>query len=81
MSERRSAIAWALLGDWFWMMTSAAGAPPMPPLPRIMVLPSEYLTWAHQDILFFQPLLAVEAGNGTPVTESTAVCPVPVSKK
>ena len=43
-------------------MTSAAGAPPMPPLPRIMVLPTNVLTWAHQDILFFQPLLAVALG-------------------
>jgi signal transduction histidine kinase len=56
------ALAWGLLGDWFWMMTSAAGAPPMPPLPRIMVLPTEYLTWAHQDILFLQPVLAVVLG-------------------
>src|SRR4051794_11236044 len=56
------ALAWWLLGDWFWMMTSAAGAPPMPPLPRIMVFPTEYLTWAHQDILFFQPLLAIALG-------------------
>src|SRR5688500_1232613 len=56
------ALAWALLGDWYWMMTSAAGAPPMPPLPRIMVLPTNRLTWAHQDILFFQPLLAVVLG-------------------
>lgn len=56
------ALAWALLGDWYWMMTSAAGAPPMPPLPRIMVLPTDLLTWAHQDILFLQPLLAVVLG-------------------
>lgn len=56
------ALAWALLGDWWWMMTSAAGAPPMPPLPRIIVLPTTLMTWAHQDILFFQPLLAVVLG-------------------
>ncbi len=56
------ALAWALLGDWYWMMTSAAGAPPMPPLPRIMVLPTHLLTWAHQDILFLQPVVAVGLG-------------------
>src|SRR4051794_28160899 len=36
------ALALALLGDWFWALTSAAGAPPMPPLPRIMVLPTAW---------------------------------------
>ena len=56
------ALAWWLTGHWFWLMTSAAGAPPMPPLPRIMVLPTAWLSWAHQDILFFQPLLAVILG-------------------
>src|SRR3954452_14640967 len=38
------ALALALFGDWFWALTSAAGAPPMPPLPRIMALPTEWLT-------------------------------------
>lgn len=56
------ALAWALLGDWWWMMTAASGAPPMPPLPRITVLPTEIMTWAHQAILFFQPLLAIVLG-------------------
>lgn len=56
------ALAWALLGDWYWMMTSAARAPPMPPLPRIMVLPTGLLTWAHQDILVLQPVLAAVLG-------------------
>ena len=56
------AVAWKLFGDWFWMLTSAAGAPPMPPLPRIMIFPGDWFTWAHQDILFFQPLLAVALG-------------------
>jgi signal transduction histidine kinase len=58
-------LAWWLFGDWFWMMTSAAGAPPMPALPRISVLPMEYVSWAQQDILFFQPLLAVLLGVAT----------------
>lgn len=56
------ALAWRLLGDWFWMLTAAAGAPPMPPLPRIMLLPTDWFTWAHQDILFLQPPLAVALG-------------------
>src|SRR5205807_540890 len=55
------ALALALFGDWFWALTSAA-APPMPPLPRIMVLPTEWLTWPQQDVLVFQPLLAVCLG-------------------
>ena len=52
------ALALALFGDWFWALTSAAAAPPMPALPRIMVQPTAWLTWPHQDILVFQPLLA-----------------------
>jgi signal transduction histidine kinase len=56
------ALALALFGDWFWALTSAAAAPPMPPLPRIMVLPTAWLTWAHQDILVFQPVLALLLG-------------------
>jgi signal transduction histidine kinase len=53
------AAALLLFGDWYWGLTSAAGAPPMPPLPRITLFPTTLLTWAHQDLLFFQPLLAV----------------------
>ncbi|MFN8636548.1 MAG: ATP-binding protein [Chloroflexota bacterium] len=56
------ATALYAFGDWWWGMTSAAGAPPMPPIPRIMVLPTEYLTWAQQDILFFEPLVATTLG-------------------
>lgn len=56
------ALALALFGDWFWALTSAAGAPPMPPLPRITLLPTAWLSWPHQGILFFQPLLALLLG-------------------
>ena len=56
------ATALLLFGDWYWGLTSAAGAPPMPPLPRIALFPTTLLTWAHQDLLFFQPLLAVLLG-------------------
>jgi signal transduction histidine kinase len=56
------ALALALFGDWFWALTSAAAAPPMPPLPRIMVLPTAWLTWPQQDILFFQPFLSLLLG-------------------
>jgi signal transduction histidine kinase len=56
------ALALALFGDWFWALTAAAAAPPMPPLPRIMVLPTAWLTWPHQDVLFFQPPLALSLG-------------------
>ncbi|MGE3269604.1 MAG: ATP-binding protein, partial [Chloroflexota bacterium] len=48
-----------LLGAWFWSMNAAAGAPPMPPLPRILLFPTTWMSWAQQDILFFQPPLAV----------------------
>lgn len=56
------ALALALFADWFWALTSAAAAPPMPPLPHITLLPTEWLTWPHQDILVFQPLLALCLG-------------------
>lgn len=56
------ALALAVFGDWFWALTSAAAAPPMPPLPHITLLPTEWLTWPHQDILVFQPLLALGLG-------------------
>jgi signal transduction histidine kinase len=56
------AVAWNVLGDWFWMLTAAAGAAPMPPLPRIMLLPTAWFSWAQQDILFLQPPLAVALG-------------------
>ena len=57
------ALAWHLHGAWYWGLTGAASAAPMPSLPRIAVAPVTLLTWAHQDILVFQPLLAVLLGG------------------
>jgi signal transduction histidine kinase len=56
------AVAFQIYGDWWLGMTNAAGAPPMPALPRITIVPTAYLSWAQQDILFFQPVLAVLLG-------------------
>src|SRR6266508_3246918 len=53
------AIGSQVLGLWVWGLNSAASAPPMPPLPRVMLLPAELMTWAQQDVLFFQPVVAL----------------------
>lgn len=56
------AVAWQVTGSWYWMLTSAASARPMPALPRVSILPPEWMTWPQQDILFLQPLMAVALG-------------------
>lgn len=58
------AAAHMLTGAWYWGLTAAAGAPPMPQLPRITLLPTEWLTWAQQDVLFLQPVLAAALAAG-----------------
>ena len=56
------AISSQVLGTSVWTLTSAASAPPMPPLPRMDVLPFTVMSWAQQDILLFQPVLALALG-------------------
>jgi diguanylate cyclase (GGDEF)-like protein/PAS domain S-box-containing protein len=56
------AVGSQLLGTSVWTLTSAASAPPMPPLPRLAVLPMSVMSWAQQDVLFFQPIMALALG-------------------
>lgn len=56
------AFGMRLTGNMSWGLTSAAAAPPMPVLPRVALLPLEWMTWPQQDILVFQPILAVLLG-------------------
>ena len=53
------AVGSQYLGTSVWGLTGASSAPPMPALPRVTLLPTELLTWPQQDVLFFQPLLAL----------------------
>src|SRR5688572_12234094 len=49
-----------VLGNSLLGLTSAASMPPMPEaVPQLSVLPTTLLTWAQQDVLFFQPLVAL----------------------
>jgi signal transduction histidine kinase len=56
------ALGMRLTGFAPWGLVSAASAWPMPPLPQITLLPTDWLTWPLQDILVFQPALAVLLG-------------------
>ncbi len=56
------AVGSQLLGTSVWTLTSAASAPPMPPLPRLAILPVSVMSWAQQDVLFMQPILALALG-------------------
>src|SRR4051794_25511999 len=48
------------LGAWMWGLVIQASLSPMPAwTPHITVLPTSLLTWAQQDILFLQPLVAL----------------------
>jgi signal transduction histidine kinase len=51
-----------LTGFAQWGLVSAASARPMPQLPHVEILSADWLTWPLQDILVFQPLLAVALG-------------------
>lgn len=51
-----------VLGIFSWGLTSAAAATPMPPLPRLALLPSWLMTWAQQDVLVLQAVLALGLG-------------------
>lgn len=44
---------------WAWSLTMPATAAPMPSLPRVTLLPQDLMTWPQQDILVFEPLLAL----------------------
>ncbi len=56
------AVGSQVLGSFVWSLTSPASAPPMPPLPRVALLPASVMTWAQQDVLVFQPALALALG-------------------
>ncbi len=49
-----------VLGSWMWGLVTQATMSPMPTwTPRVMLLPTTMVSWPQQDILVFQPLLAV----------------------
>ena len=56
------AVGSQLLGGSDWALVNPASMPPLPEVPHLSVLPSELMTWAQQDVLVFQPLLALAFG-------------------
>ncbi len=53
-------IGQKVLGASLWSLNMQASMPPMPELtPHVTLLPTSLITWAQQDILVFQPVLAV----------------------